>query len=97
VVITEADLEHGDGPNIVASTAWATGPCAAADGTTFAAGSLVHGAYPWLMPSGDAIRLTAANMACRAVEDPPGCGPRRNALSVVGYPRTGGSRQSTAP
>jgi Concanavalin A-like lectin/glucanases superfamily len=62
----------------------------AADGTTFAPGALVHGAYPWLMPTGDAIIFAAAPMACRATEDPPGCGPRRNAVSVVGYPTNWG-------
>ncbi|MFO0554160.1 MAG: LamG domain-containing protein [Polyangiaceae bacterium] len=62
----------------------------AADGTPFDAGDLFHGAYPWLMPDGDAIIFAAAPMPCRATEDPPGCGPRRNALSVVGYPTNWG-------
>src|SRR5206468_486417 len=62
----------------------------AADGTAFAAGDLVHGAYPWLMPNGDAVVFTGANMPCRAPEDPGGCGPRRNAWSVLGYPTNWG-------
>lgn len=62
----------------------------AADGTPFEAGDLFRGAYPWLMPEGDAIVFAAAPMPCRATEDPPGCGPRRNALSVVGYPTNWG-------
>jgi hypothetical protein len=35
------------------------------------------------------MNFTAVNMPCRVQppnEDPPGCGPRRNALSVIGYP-----------
>jgi hypothetical protein len=62
----------------------------AADGTPFEEGDLFRGAYPWLMPEGDAIVFAAAPMPCRATEDPPGCGPRRNALSVVGYPTNWG-------
>jgi hypothetical protein len=44
------------------------------------------------MPNGDALVFTAANMACRTTspEDPPGCGRRRNALSVLGYPTNWG-------
>lgn len=58
-------------------------------GVAFAAGQLVYGAYPWIFPDGEAINFTAVNMPCRTQppnEDPPGCGPRRNALSVMGYP-----------
>jgi hypothetical protein len=62
----------------------------AADGTTFAAGDLVHGAYPWLMPSGDAVVFAATPMPCRGPEDPPGCGPRRNTIAVLGYPTNWG-------
>ncbi len=62
----------------------------AADGATFAAGDLVHGAYPWIMANGDAIIFTGAPMPCRGPEDPGGCGPRRNALSVIGYPTNWG-------
>jgi hypothetical protein len=62
----------------------------AADGAVFGPTDLVHGAYPWIMPSGDAVIFTGANMPCRATEDPPGCGPRRNALSVIGYPTNWG-------
>lgn len=61
-----------------------------ADGTPYADRALFRGAYPWLFPDGDAITFTAANMPCRATEDPPGCGPRRNALSVIGYPTNWG-------
>ena len=57
----------------------------AADGTVFSGGQLVHGAYPWLMPNGDAIVFQASPMPCRGPEDPPGCGPRRNSMAVVGY------------
>lgn len=60
------------------------------DGSTFAAGDLVRGAYPWLMPSGDAVVFQASPMPCRATEDPPGCGPRRNSFAVVGYPTNWG-------
>lgn len=62
----------------------------AADGTPFADNQLVRGAYPWLFADGDALTFTAATMPCRATEDPPGCGPRRNALSVIGYPTNWG-------
>ncbi|MBX3272207.1 MAG: hypothetical protein KF729_18225, partial [Sandaracinaceae bacterium] len=62
----------------------------AADGTPFADRALFRGAYPWLFPDGDAINFTAANMPCRGTENPPGCGPRRNALSVIGYPTNWG-------
>lgn len=62
----------------------------AADGTLFGAGDLVHGAYPWLMPSGDAVVFAASPMPCRGTEDPPGCGPRRNSIAVLGYPTNWG-------
>lgn len=62
----------------------------AADGTAFAAGDLVRGAYPWLMPSGDAVIFAATPMPCRGPEDPPGCGPRRNTIAVLGYPTNWG-------
>lgn len=65
-------------------------PLRSSDGQVFAPGDLVRGAYPWLFPAGDALLFTAANMPCRATEDPPGCGPRRNALSVLGYPTAWG-------
>lgn len=65
-------------------------PLRSTDGQVFAPGDLVRGAYPWLFPAGDALIFTAANMPCRATEDPPGCGPRRNALSVLGYPTAWG-------
>jgi MYXO-CTERM domain-containing protein len=56
----------------------------AADGTVYT--DRVRGAYPWIFPDGEAINFTAVGMPCRATEDPPGCGPRRNAVSVIGYP-----------
>jgi hypothetical protein len=62
----------------------------AADGSVFAPNALVHGAYPWLMPDGSAVIFSASNMACRATEDPPGCGPRRNSTAVLGYPTNWG-------
>ncbi|MBI4820312.1 MAG: LamG domain-containing protein [Deltaproteobacteria bacterium] len=65
-------------------------PFRATDGSLYAPGELVRGAYPWLFPEGDAVIFTAANMPCRAIEDPPGCGPRRNALSILGYPTNWG-------
>ncbi|MEW6432083.1 MAG: LamG domain-containing protein [Myxococcota bacterium] len=58
-------------------------------GVAFTPGQLVYGGYPWIFPDGEAITFTAVNMPCRTQppnEDPPGCGPRRNALSVLGYP-----------
>jgi hypothetical protein len=62
----------------------------ATDGTPFADGAAVYGAYPWLLPDGEAVMFSAALMPCRATEDPPGCGPRRNATSVLGYPTNWG-------
>jgi hypothetical protein len=58
----------------------------AADGSLFADGAPVYGAYPWLLPDGDAVMFSAALMPCVGPENPPGCGPRRNATSVIGYP-----------
>ena len=58
-------------------------------GVAYTATQLFYGAYPWIFPDGEAINFTAVNMPCRTGppnEDPPGCGPRRNALSVIGYP-----------
>ncbi|HEV8323736.1 MAG TPA: LamG-like jellyroll fold domain-containing protein [Myxococcota bacterium] len=62
----------------------------AADGTVFYEEDAIHGAYPWVMPNGDAVLFDAAPMPCRAPDDPPGCGPRRNATSVLGYPTNWG-------
>ena len=62
----------------------------AADGSVFAPGQVVFGAYPWLMPEGDAVIFAASPMPCRATEDPPGCGPRRNSMAVLGYPTNWG-------
>jgi hypothetical protein len=64
-------------------------PLRDAAGAAFSATQLFYGAYPWLFPDGEGLNFTAVNMPCRAPppnEDPPGCGPRRNALSVIGYP-----------
>lgn len=61
-----------------------------ADGQTLPAGTAVYGAYPWLMPGGDAIIFAASNMPCRSDNDPAGCGPRRNSMAVVGYPTNWG-------
>jgi hypothetical protein len=62
----------------------------ASDGAAYSDGSAVFGAYPWLLPDGDGVIFAAANMPCRGPEDPPGCGPRRNATSVLGYPTNWG-------
>jgi hypothetical protein len=62
----------------------------ATDGTPFADGAAVPGAYPWLLPDGDGVIFTGANMPCRGPEDPGGCGPRRNAISILGYPTNWG-------
>lgn len=61
-----------------------------ADGRPYADGAAVPGAYPWLLPDGDGVIFAAANMPCRAPDDPFGCGPRRNATSVIGYPTNWG-------
>ncbi|MFL5320274.1 MAG: LamG domain-containing protein [Myxococcaceae bacterium] len=64
-------------------------PLRGADGTAFANNQVFYGAYPWIFPDGEALNFTATTMPCRTQppnEDPPGCGPRRNALSVIGYP-----------
>lgn len=62
----------------------------AADGTPFADNQPIYGAYPWLLPDGDGVIFAGALMPCRAPEDPGGCGPRRNATSVLGYPTNWG-------
>ena len=61
-------------------------PLRAADGEVFQDGEVVRGAYPWLFPEGDALIFAAVVVPCRASEDPPGCGARRGAMSVIGYP-----------
>ncbi|MBE2254237.1 MAG: LamG domain-containing protein, partial [Myxococcus sp.] len=64
-------------------------PLRDAAGAAYTSTQLFYGAYPWIFPDGEAINFTAVNMPCRTPapnEDPPGCGPRRNALSVIGYP-----------
>lgn len=64
-------------------------PLKGADGTLFANNQQFFGAYPWIFPDGEALNFTATGMPCRnstpGSEDPPGCGPRRNALSFIGY------------
>ena len=62
----------------------------AADGTPFTDNQPIYGAYPWLLPDGDGVIFAGALMPCRAPEDPGGCGPRRNATSVLGYPTNWG-------
>ena len=77
-------------PNIAGVYALGERQLRTADGTPFADGTLVHGAYPWLFPDGDALSFTATPMPCMSPENPPGCGPRRNTLSVLGYPTNWG-------
>lgn len=77
-------------PKIVGTYALGERQLRAADGVPFADGALVHGAYPWLFPDGDALTFMATVMPCKGPEDPPGCGARRNALSVIGYPTNWG-------
>jgi hypothetical protein len=72
-------------PAVVGTYRLAERTLRAADGSTFSPGDLVRGAYPWLMPNGDAVVFQASNMPCRGTEDPPGCGPRRNSFAVLGY------------
>ena len=59
-------------------------------GTVYTDGELFHVGYPWLFPDGSALSYTATNMPCVSTENPPGCGPRRNAFSVIGYPTNWG-------
>ncbi len=62
----------------------------AMDGSTFADNAPIYGAYPWMLPDGDGVMFSAALMACRGPDDPGGCGPRRNATAVLGYPTNWG-------
>lgn len=59
-------------------------------GVVYGDNELFHVGYPWLFPDGSALSFTAANMPCISEENPPGCGPRRNAFSVIGYPTNWG-------
>ena len=59
-------------------------------GTPFTDNQEIFGAYPWLLPDGDGVVFAGALMPCRAPDDPGGCGPRRNATSVLGYPTNWG-------
>ena len=77
-------------PKIVGTYALGERQLRAADGTPYADGAWVPGAYPWLFPDGDALTFMATVMPCKGPEDPPGCGARRNALSVIGYPTNWG-------
>ena len=58
----------------------------AADGAAFSDGDMVRGAYPWLFPDGDALTFTSVVIPCITDENPPGCGPRRGGLAIMGYP-----------
>lgn len=58
----------------------------AADGSVYGPNDMLRGAYPWLFPDGEAINFTSVTVPCRADNDPPGCGPRRGGLAVIGYP-----------
>jgi len=84
--ITAAYLD----PNLVGRYRIAERQLRGADGTAYAANQVVRAGYPWIFPSGEAVNFTAVGMPCRVstpgMEDPPGCGPRRNALAVIGYP-----------
>jgi len=62
----------------------------AADGTPFQDGEKFRGAYPWLFGEGDALIFTSVNLPCKSPENPPGCGPRRGGLAVIGYPTNWG-------
>jgi hypothetical protein len=76
-------------PNIVGRYRLGERPLRDAAGAVFTPSQPFYGAYPWVFPDGEAINFTATNMPCRTGppnEDPVGCGPRRNALSVIGYP-----------
>jgi hypothetical protein len=76
-------------PQIAGRYRIAERPLRASDGSVFSPGQIFYGAYPWIFPEGEAINFTATGMPCRRwepPEDPPGCGPRRNAFSVIGYP-----------
>ena len=77
-------------PNVAGTYPLADRQLRAADGTPYEDGALVRGAYPWLFPDGDALSLTTTLMPCKGPEDPPGCGPRRNTLAVIGYPTNWG-------
>ncbi len=77
-------------PNLVGRYRIAERQLRGADGTPYASTAVVRAGYPWIFPSGEAVNFTSVGMPCRVstpgMEDPPGCGPRRNALAVIGYP-----------
>lgn len=75
--------------NVVGKYRLAERPLRDPAGVAFGPTQVVYGGYPWIFPDGEAINFTAVNMPCRTGppnEDPPGCGPRRNALAIIGYP-----------
>jgi MYXO-CTERM domain-containing protein len=77
-------------PAVVGAYPLAERQLRAADGTPFADGQVVRGAYPWLFPDGDALNFTTTIMPCKAPDNPGGCGARRNTLAVLGYPTNWG-------
>jgi len=80
---------HND-PKVVGTYALGERQLRAGDGVPFGDGQIVRGGYPWLFPEGDALIFAATVMPCQGQENPPGCGPRRNTLSVIGYPTNWG-------
>lgn len=72
-------------PSVLGTYRLAERALRSADGDVFAPGDLVRGAYPWLMPEGDAIVFQASNMPCQSENVPAGCGPRRNSFAALGY------------
>jgi hypothetical protein len=62
----------------------------AADGAPFGDDEILRGGYPWLFPDGEAVNFTATTVPCRGENDPSGCGPRRGAWSILGYPTNWG-------
>ncbi len=62
----------------------------AADGTPFNDNEILRGGYPWIFPDGEALNFAATTVPCRSENDPAGCGPRRGAISVLGYPTNWG-------
>jgi MYXO-CTERM domain-containing protein len=79
-----------DDSKVVGRYPLAERPLRSADGDTFAKGALFRGAYPWITADGEAVIFAATPMPCVSENNPPGCGPRRNSLSVIGYPTNWG-------
>ena len=84
--ITEMHVD----PKVVGTWALGEKQLRASDGTPYPPGHDFHGAYAWLFHEGDALIFTATQMPCISNENPPGCGPRRSGLSVIGYPTNWG-------